>query len=399
MTPQKNSQPVRPMIDIPDFSLLRQIGSGSYGEVWLARSVTGAYRAIKIVRRDQFDSEKSFEREFRGIEAFEPVSRTHDNLLQVLHVGRNATTGFYFYVMELADDATGAPISNPNAYVPKTLRSLVRTGNRLPVSEAIRIGRELASGLSHLHGLGLVHRDIKPSNIVFVNGVAKLGDAGLVAHSREDMSLVGTEGYVPPEGMGRPQADLYSLGMVFYEISSGRCRQDFPEVPTDLPSRADKALFMQLNTVVLKACDPNPARRFKTANHLLDALERLQLEQNGNSGTHSLFGRKRLLWTVAMTLILLLVLVFSGTTLFRRLVANRQARPETTLVPSAAPGLPPTAEREIAPPSLLERAKEPTPRPEDESSAAIPTSNSQRSQDPVPVKTVTTESADEFLRP
>lgn len=398
MTPQKNSQPVRTMIDIPDFSLLRQIGSGSYGEVWLARSVTGAYRAIKIVLRDQFDSEKSFEREFRGIEAFEPVSRTHGNLLQVLHVGRNATTGFYFYVMELADDATGAPISNPDAYVPKTLRSLVRAGNRLPVSEAIRIGRELASGLSHLHGLGLVHRDIKPSNVVFVNGVAKLGDAGLVTHSREDMSLVGTEGYVPPEGMGRPQADLYSLGMVLYEISTGRCRQDFPEIPTDLPSREDKALFMQLNMVVLKACDPNPARRFKTASHLLAALEHIQPEKNGEDGIYRLFVRKPFLWAVTLALVVLLVLVFSGAALSRRRTADQREGPETTLVPSAVTSLSTAADKEIDTHTRLEPTKETTQHPEDESPITVP-NDSLRTQEPVPVKTTTTENADEFLRP
>ena len=391
--------PSPPLADIPDFRLLRPIGSGSYGEVWLARSVIGAYRAIKIVRRDHFDSEKSFEREFRGIEAFEPASRTHGNLLQVLHVGRNLVGGFYFYVMELADNVTGAPISDPDAYVPKTLRSLVRAGDRLPVSDAMRIGRELASGLSHLHGVGLVHRDIKPSNIVFVNGVAKLGDAGLVAHSRADMSLVGTEGYVPPEGMGRPPADLYSLGMVLYEISTGRCRQDFPEIPTDLPSREDKALFMQLTAVVLKACDPNPARRFKTANHLLAALDRIQPELYGNGGIHSLFGRKRLLWTMAMALILLMVLVYSGAALFHRLAANRSERLETNLVLVAAPSIPPPPDRNNDAPPLLESTGGPLQSPESELPVAEPTSNSQRSQGPVPVKTITTESADEFLLP
>ena len=387
------------LVDIPDFRLLRPIGTGSYGEVWLARSVTGAYRAIKIVRRDQFDSERTFEREFRGIEAFEPVSRTHGNLLQILHVGRNEASGFYFYVMELADDVTGAAISDPDTYAPKTLRSLVRAGDRLPVFEAIRIGRELASGLSHLHGLNLVHRDNTPSNIDFVNGAAKLGDAGLVAHTRENMSLVGTAGYVPPEGMGRPQADLYSLGMVLYEISTGRCRQDFPEIPSDLPSREDKALFMQLNTVVLKACDPNPVRRFKSASHLLAALDHIQPEKNGGNGIHSILDRKRLVWTATLALILLLVLAFGGVVLSKRRTANRQEHPEATLVPSAVTSLSTAAEREIDTPPPLEPAKEPIPRPEDQSSAAIPTSNSQRSQDPVPVKTVTTESADEFLRP
>ena len=385
--------------DIPDFRILRPIGSGSYGEVWLARSVIGAYRAIKIVRRNQFDGEKSFEREFRGIEAFEPVSRTHGNLLQVLQVGRNESAGFYFYVMELADDATGTAISNPDTYVPKTLRSLVRAGDRLPVSEAIRIGRELASGLSHLHGMGLVHRDIKPSNIVFVNGVAKLGDAGLVAHSREDMSLVGTEGYVPPEGMGRPQADLFSLGMVLYEISTGRCRQDFPEIPTDLPSREDKALFMQLNTVVLKACDPNPARRFKTASHLLAVLDHIQPKKNVEDGIHSIFGRKPLLWTAIIALILLLVLVFSGVAWLKRRTAKRQERPETTLVPYAVPSLSTAAYKEIDNPSRLEPTIEPILPTEGDLPAAVPNDNGLRTQYPVPGKTITTENADEFLRP
>lgn len=387
-----------PLVDIPDFRLLRPIGTGSYGEVWLARSVIGAYRAIKIVRRDRFESEHSFEREFRGIEAFEPVSRTHGNLLQVLHVGRNEAGGFYFYVMELADDATGAPISDPDTYAPKTLRSLVRVGDRLAVSEAIRIGRELASGLAHLHGSGLVHRDIKPSNIVFVNGVAKLGDAGLVARSREDMSLVGTEGYVPPEGMGRPQGDLFSLGMVLYEISTGRCRQDFPEIPTDLPSREDKALFMQLNAAVLKACDLNPARRFKTAIHLLAALDHIQPGKNDANGIHSIFSRKRLLWMATLALILLLVIVFSGSELSKLRRANRRERLESTLAPSAVPSSSTAAEKEIDNPTRLEPTKEQIPPPEDGSPIAVP-NDSLRKQETMPVKTITTESADEFLQP
>ena len=388
-----------PLADIPDFRLIKPIGSGSYGEVWLARSVTGAYRAIKIVRRDQFDCENSFEREFRGIEAFEPVSRTHGNLLQVLHVGRNATAGFYFYVMELADDTAGVPVSNPDAYSPKTLRSLVRAGDRLPVFEVIRIGRELASGLSHLHGLGLVHRDIKPSNIVFVGGVAKLGDAGLVAHTSADLSIVGTEGYVPPEGMGRPPADLYSLGMVLYEISSGRCRQDYPEIPTDLPSREDKSLFMQLNAVVLKACDPIPTRRFKTASQLLAALERIKPNINGEDKVHSLFGKKRLFWTAIIALILLLVLLFSGFAQSKRRMAIRQERPETTLVPSAVPSLSITADNEIDNPTHLEPTKAPILTTEGDSPAAVSGDNGLRIHNPVPVKTITTENADEFLQP
>ena len=75
--------------------MVRKIGSGSYGEVWLAHSLTGARRAVKIVRRSNFDSAKSFEREFEGIQRYEPISRGHPSLLPILHVGRSPDRAFY----------------------------------------------------------------------------------------------------------------------------------------------------------------------------------------------------------------------------------------------------------------------------------------------------------------
>ena len=85
-----------------------------------------------------------------------------------------------------------------------------------------------------MHRHGLVHRDIKPSNIIFVNGIPKLADIGLVARAEATLSLVGTEGYLPPEGPGTAQADIFSLGKVLYEMATGRDRQEFPELPTNL---------------------------------------------------------------------------------------------------------------------------------------------------------------------
>src|SRR6266496_1675321 len=81
--------------------------------------------------------------------------------------------------------------------------------------------------LAHLHAVGFVHRDIKPSNIIFVNGAPKLADIGLVTSIDEAHSLVGTVGYIPPEGPGSPQADIYSLGKVLYEAAFGKDRQEF----------------------------------------------------------------------------------------------------------------------------------------------------------------------------
>src|SRR5207247_6834337 len=122
---------------------------------------------------------------------------------------------------------TDSLITNPliTDYSPKTLRAAQQLHGRLPVAECVPIGLALASALAHLHRHGLVHRDVKPSNIIFVDGVPKLADIGLVADLSEACSYVGTEGFIPPEGPGRPQADLYSLGKVLYEISTGLDRQ------------------------------------------------------------------------------------------------------------------------------------------------------------------------------
>src|SRR5437667_1261903 len=66
---------------IPDHQLLRCVGRGSYGEVWLARNVIGTYRAVKVVYRKSFDNERPYEREFDGIQKFEPISRSHEGLV------------------------------------------------------------------------------------------------------------------------------------------------------------------------------------------------------------------------------------------------------------------------------------------------------------------------------
>ena len=253
--------------------MLAVIGRGAYGEIWLARSLTGALRAVKVVYRDSFESERSFNREFEGMSAFEPISRAHDGFVDILHVGRSVAGGFFYYVMELADDQVSGAEIEITRYTPKTLKA--ELGHTLPADECFRIGVLLAEALGALHGAGLAHRDIKPSNIIFVQGVPKLADIGLVATSGQ-RSFVGTEGYVPPEGPGTPQADIYSLGKVLYEISMGKDRLDFPELSSNLDERADKDRLLQLNEVLLKACAHNPARRYASADDLQHDLARIQ---------------------------------------------------------------------------------------------------------------------------
>src|SRR3974377_771314 len=86
-SPIGGAAPEPPLVS--DYTLLRPIGKGSYGEVWLAQSATGAFRAIKVVQRNNFESSRPFEREFQGIKRFEPISRLHSSQVDVLHVGRN----------------------------------------------------------------------------------------------------------------------------------------------------------------------------------------------------------------------------------------------------------------------------------------------------------------------
>ncbi|MCL4181444.1 MAG: protein kinase [Verrucomicrobia bacterium] len=252
-----------PPFAVPDHELVRRVGKGSYGEVWLGRNALGTWRAVKIVRRSAFDHDRPYEREFSGIQRFEPVSRSHESQLNILQVGR-AEGGFY-YVMELADDMGHGQKIDPATYTPRNLRSELHLRGRLPVAECLRIGLALTTALEHLHRHGLVHRDIKPSNIVFVNGIPKLADIGLVAQAEATLTFVGTEGFLPPEGPGTRPADIFSLGKVLYELSTGHDRHQFPELPTNLVELPDRALLGELNEVLIKACHPDPAQRYQTA--------------------------------------------------------------------------------------------------------------------------------------
>jgi serine/threonine protein kinase len=248
---------------VPDHELTRQIGVGAYGEVWLARSVVGTWRAVKIVHRDSFDDERPYEREYHGIQRFEPVSRSDEGFVDILQIGRNDEEACFYYVMELADDAaTGASLQSGSMastedYIPKTLQHLVREHGRLSCAETMRFVLPLTLALGHLHRQGLIHRDIKPSNIIFIGGIPKLADIGLVTEVSEARSMVGTEGYIPPEGPNSPQADIYSLGKVLYEMSMGKDRLDFPEPFTALGQESGAGELEELNAVILRACAPD----------------------------------------------------------------------------------------------------------------------------------------------
>src|SRR5262245_39579573 len=145
--PEQNPEPG----PVPDHELIRCVGRGSYGEVWLAKSVVGTLRAVKIVRRKTFEDDRPFEREFDGMQKFEPISRHHAGFVSILHIGR--APDYFFYIMELADNHAG----NLESYVPKTLARILKHRGRLPWADCLGIARSLASALAYLHERGLIH--------------------------------------------------------------------------------------------------------------------------------------------------------------------------------------------------------------------------------------------------
>jgi serine/threonine protein kinase len=260
---------------VPNHEMIRVIGRGAYGEIWMARSQLGVLRAVKIVDRRTFESEKAFQREFEGMAAFEPISREHAGFVDILHVGRDDDGEFFYYVMELADDhLTGSKVDE-RRYVPKTLKTELARRSRLLADEVITLGLSLTEALTALHREGLVHRDIKPANIIFVGGGPKIADIGLVAASGQN-SFVGTEGYVPPEGPGSVQGDIFSLGKVLYELAMGKDRMDFPALNTRIDSLPDRETLLRLNEVFLRACATDLTERYTRAEQMHDDLDRIR---------------------------------------------------------------------------------------------------------------------------
>jgi CHASE2 domain-containing sensor protein len=252
-------------------------GEGAYGKVWLARDTHARWVALKTVYRKKFEHPEPYEREFNGVNKYQPLSDQHPGLLRLEFVSEKLD-GYFYYVMELGDALQPGWQNAPADYRPRDLVSerAHLPGRRLPVRDCAAIGLELADALDFLHCHGLTHRDIKPQNIIFVGGRPKLADLGLITDIRpqdEVKTYVGTPGYMPPECPGTPQADIYALGMVLYVLSTGRNPALFPEISTTLVGNQEPGQFILLNTIILKACQPDPAHRYASASEMRHALQ------------------------------------------------------------------------------------------------------------------------------
>jgi len=190
---------------VPDYLILRKIGEGGFGTVWLARNMhDDQFYALKMLHADR-------EYELNGIREFKKRSNEQPNLISIGHVGK--VDDRFYYVMPLADNALSSKsLHDSNNYEPATLESHLDRQGYLGVESALLLAQQVLRGLEELHKHGAIHRDIKPANILRFSGQWVLGDPGLIGTLKEDV-VVGTDGFVNEQFLNSPKGDLYALGV------------------------------------------------------------------------------------------------------------------------------------------------------------------------------------------
>lgn len=256
---------------VPDFELVRRIGQGGFGEVWLAiNRATGRLRAVKLIPLRGHRSDPAG-REIVSLAHLESQLGTrHENLLDIQHVGK--TANHLFYIMDPADDICGGPATAEPDYRPATLARRLDQGP-LPTGECLAMARQLLAGLAHLHAAGMIHRDVKPPNCLWVGRQLKLADFGLLTSASSQVSRLGTLKYMPPDRHMNERADVYAAGLVLYEALTGLPAESFPRLGTRVREVLADPELARLNRLVLRACQPAPEGRFRDAGEMLAALQ------------------------------------------------------------------------------------------------------------------------------
>ncbi|HET7478521.1 MAG TPA: Stk1 family PASTA domain-containing Ser/Thr kinase [Rubrobacteraceae bacterium] len=261
------------------YTLLDRLGSGGMAEVYLAHDeVLDRDVALKALR-EQYADDDSFVERFRR-EARNAASLSHPNIVQVYDQGR-AENGTYYMAME---------------YVPGgTLKDRIVEHGALEPREAAGLAAQVAEALAVAHDRGIVHRDIKPQNVLMTpSGETKVADFGIArAASATVMTqtnlVLGTAGYMAPEQAAgeevSPATDLYSLGVVLYEMLTGALpyEADTPlavamkhvNAPLQHPRDANPEVPQELDAVVVRLLAKDPSERYASARELARDLRRM----------------------------------------------------------------------------------------------------------------------------
>lgn len=256
---------------VPGLDLIRPIGRGGFGEVWLAVNVaTGQPRAVKLIPRRGAGAS----RELLSLTRLEALARQRGrDLLPIHHVGN--TEEYLFFVMDLADDIQGGPPTAGETYRPATLESMLGEGPLAP-GTCLEYSRQLLRALGSLHEAGMVHRDVKPGNCLFVGGELKLADFGLLTEAGPEVSRVGTETYMPPDGRMDTQADVYAAGLVIYEMLTGLPASRFPGLGVRANEIVRDRTLSVLLRLILTACSLRREERYQSAGEMAAALEEME---------------------------------------------------------------------------------------------------------------------------
>jgi len=244
------------------------LGSGGMAVVFSARQISLNRKvAVKVLPQDLAENEE-FVKRFDS-EAAVLAALSHPNVVNVIDRGKEGD--FYFFVMELVEG--------------EDLKGLMAARERLTQEEALRIAEQTCDALSYAHKKGVIHRDIKPANIMITpDGVVKITDFGLAHLSRhegdadltQDLQVIGTLKYMAPEQLQDAKsvdarADVYSLGVVLYEMLTG----ELPLGTFPLPSEVDPGLDVRLDDVITKALRMKRAERYSTIDDMRGALHQI----------------------------------------------------------------------------------------------------------------------------
>ena len=257
------------------YEILEKIGEGGMATVYKARcNILKRYVAVKVLR-EEFTTDEEFIRRF-NTEAQAAASLTHPNIVSIFDVGHE--DNIYYIVMELVQG--------------KTLKEIINEDGVLPWKWSVNIAIQVASALETAHKNNIVHRDIKPHNIIITeDGIAKVTDFGIAkAVSNSTITAFGTTigsvHYFSPEhargGYTDAKSDIYSLGVVMYEMLTGRVPFDadtpvsialkhMQEKPVE-PMKLNPSIPFAINKIIMKAMEKEPSVRYQNATEMLKDL-------------------------------------------------------------------------------------------------------------------------------
>ncbi|MBK9258830.1 MAG: protein kinase [Polyangiaceae bacterium] len=261
------------------YKLLRPIGGGAMGAVWAARhELLGRYFALKFARapvKTDPPARARFQREAQLVGKLR-----HPNIVDVTDFGEVSPDGDFFLAMELLEGETLAE----------------RIEHRGPIEsyEAVAIAADVARGLSAVHAVGIVHRDVKPENIFLARSptgstIPKLLDFGISKEQHDSLAthqgaLTGTPAYMSPEQANGdtnldPRTDIWSLGVVLYEMLTGKhpfVEQNYPSLMVAIAERPHEPLERAVPDAIRRIVDTclakRPSDRYSSSDALLDAL-------------------------------------------------------------------------------------------------------------------------------